>query len=57
MNKPLELGEEDEPQDYVTCKCEVCGWRDDFRVNDLNIEQCTDGFCEPCDQPRIFVLE
>lgn len=40
----------------VWCKCEVCDWQEQFHTVDLNRENCTDGFCEDCDQPRIFVL-
>ena len=40
----------------VSCKCEVCDWIDDFTKESLNIEQCVIGFCEDCDQERIFIL-
>ena len=40
----------------ITMKCEVCGWIEDFHPLDLNIEQCAEGFCEDCDQPRIFTI-
>lgn len=39
----------------ITCKCEVCDWIDDFTAECLNMEQCAYGFCEDCDQPRIFI--
>jgi hypothetical protein len=45
-----------DPLKPITCKCEVCGWIDDFTAESLNIEQCAYGFCEDCDQERIFVL-
>lgn len=41
---------------YVPCKCEVCDWIDDFTKESLNIEQCVIGFCEDCDQERVFIL-
>ena len=40
----------------VWCKCEVCGWQEEFPTVNLNIEQCTIEFCEECDQPRVFNL-
>jgi len=40
----------------IPMKCEVCEWIEDFHPSDLNIEQCVEGFCEDCDNPRIFVL-
>ena len=40
----------------VWCKCEVCGWHEEFPAANLNIEQCTIEFCEDCDQSRVFDL-
>ncbi len=45
-----------DPLKPITCKCEVCGWIDDFTAESLNMEQCAYGFCEDCDQERIFIL-
>ncbi len=40
--------------ELIPCKCEVCGWIDDFTEESLNKERCAYGFCDDCDQERIF---
>lgn len=40
----------------VWCKCEVCGWLEEFPALNLNMEQCTIEFCEDCNLARVFDL-
>lgn len=53
MRQPDDM---DDYPGYVPCKCEVCGWIDDFTDESLNKEDSVVGFCDDCDEERIFTL-
>lgn len=40
----------------VPMECEECGWIDDFEKDTINKENRRVGFCQDCDQERIFWL-
>lgn len=45
----------DDMPEYIQMKCEICGWTDDFTNECLNKENCTEGYCEDCEQHQIFI--